>query len=107
MAAGPGGCPRTAPGPATHGWRATAGEPAAVALLTGRVVQVPVPESRYSSLRPVKGGLAWLREPLSGALGEGTAELDGRPPRGRPASRRPACVAAAGLRRGAPPQLAD
>jgi tricorn protease len=49
--------------------------------LAGRVVQVPVPESRYSSLRPVKGGLAWLREPLSGALGEGTAELDGRPPR--------------------------
>jgi tricorn protease len=49
--------------------------------LAGRVVQVPVPESRYSSLRPVKGGLAWLREPLTGALGEGTAELDGRPPR--------------------------
>ena len=49
--------------------------------LAGRVVQVPVPESRYSSLQPVKGGLAWLREPLSGALGEGTAELDGRPPR--------------------------
>jgi tricorn protease len=49
--------------------------------LAGRVVQVPVPESRYSSLRPVKGGLAWLREPLSGALGEGAAELDGRPPR--------------------------
>jgi tricorn protease len=49
--------------------------------LAGRVVQVPVPESRYSSLRPVKGGLAWLREPLSGALGEGTADPDGRPPR--------------------------
>jgi tricorn protease len=49
--------------------------------LAGRVVQVPVPESLYSSLRPVKGGLAWLREPLSGALGEGAAELDGRPPR--------------------------
>ncbi len=49
--------------------------------LAGRVVQVPVPESRYSSLHAVKGGLAWLCEPLTGALGEGTAELDGRPPR--------------------------
>jgi tricorn protease len=49
--------------------------------LAARVVRVPVPESLYSSLRPVKGGLAWLREPLSGALGEGTAEPGGRPPR--------------------------
>jgi tricorn protease len=49
--------------------------------LAARVVQVPVPESRYSSLRPVKGGLAWLREPLSGALGEGAAEPDGHQPR--------------------------
>jgi tricorn protease len=49
--------------------------------LAGRVVQVPVPEARYTALRPVKGGLAWLREPLSGALGEGAAELDGSPAR--------------------------
>ena len=49
--------------------------------LASRVVQVPVPESRYSSLRPVKGGLAWLREPVSGSLGEGSAELDSLQPR--------------------------
>ncbi len=49
--------------------------------LAGRVVQVPVPESRYSSLQPVKGGLAWLREPLAGTLGEGSAELDSLQPR--------------------------
>jgi tricorn protease len=63
------------------------GEPGQAAVrvdtegLAGRVVQVPVPESRYSSLRPVKGGLAWLREPVAGALGEGAAELDSLQPR--------------------------
>ena len=41
--------------------------------LPGRVVQIPVPESRYDSLCAVKGGLAWLREPLTGSLGEGGA----------------------------------
>jgi tricorn protease len=41
--------------------------------LPGRVIQVPVPESRYRSLRAVKGGLAWLREPVTGNLGEGGA----------------------------------
>ncbi len=49
--------------------------------LAARVVQVPVPEARYSSLLPVKGGLAWLREPLAGTLGEGSAELDSSQPR--------------------------
>jgi tricorn protease len=39
--------------------------------LPGHVVQIPVPESRYNSLRAVKGGLAWLREPVTGSLGEG------------------------------------
>ncbi|MGH3881336.1 MAG: S41 family peptidase, partial [Actinophytocola sp.] len=38
--------------------------------LADRVVPVPVPAARYSSLRAVKGGLAWLRVPLSGVLGE-------------------------------------
>ena len=38
--------------------------------LADRIVQVPVAESRYSSLRAVKGGLAWLREPVIGNLGE-------------------------------------
>jgi len=42
--------------------------------LADRVVRVPVPEARYSSLQPVKGGLAWLREPVSGVLGENAAD---------------------------------
>jgi tricorn protease len=45
--------------------------------LADRVVGVPVPEARYSGLQAVKGGLAWLREPVAGVLGEGGAELDG------------------------------
>ena len=49
--------------------------------LAGRVVQVPVPESRYSGLRAVKGGLAWLREPLTGNLGLGAAQLSDDQPR--------------------------
>jgi tricorn protease len=53
--------------------------------LAGRVVQVPVAESRYSSLRAVAGGLAWLKEPLAGNLGEGRARGDDRP---RPALER-------------------
>ena len=55
--------------------------PAPVAVdaegLAGRVVQIPVAESRYSSLRAVKDGLAWL---------QGAA--DGEPRRGRPQTRR-------------------
>ncbi len=54
------------------------GEPAPVVVdpegLAARVVQVPATEARYASLRAVKGGLAWLREPLSGTLGEGGAD---------------------------------
>jgi tricorn protease len=46
-----------------------------------RIVQVPVQESRYSSLRAVEGGLAWLRQPLSGNLGEGGARPDDDQPR--------------------------
>src|SRR5262249_22723447 len=49
--------------------------------ITSRVVQVPVPESRYSSLRAVEDGLAWLRQPLAGNLGEGGARLDEDNPR--------------------------
>jgi tricorn protease len=49
--------------------------------LPGRVVGVPVPEARYSGLRAVKDGLAWLREPVTGVLGEGTADLDDDAPR--------------------------
>ncbi len=49
--------------------------------LSARIVQVPVPESRYSSLQAAEGGLAWLREPLAGNLGEGGARLDEDSPR--------------------------
>ncbi|HEY0450765.1 S41 family peptidase [Actinophytocola sp.] len=38
--------------------------------LAERVVPVPVPAARYSTLRAVKGGLVWLRNPLAGVLGE-------------------------------------
>ena len=44
-------------------------------------MQIPVPESRYSSLHAVKGGLVWLKEPISGNLGEGGANLDDAAPR--------------------------
>ncbi len=61
------------------------GRPAPVEVdagsLPGRVVQVPVPESRYSSLRAVKGGLAWLKEPVTGNLGEGGASHGDAAPR--------------------------
>jgi tricorn protease len=49
--------------------------------LSGRIVQVPVAESRYSSLRAADGGLAWMREPLTGNLGEGGTRLDEDHPR--------------------------
>jgi len=41
--------------------------------MADRVVALPVPESRYSRLRAVKDGLAWLREPVTGNLGVGGA----------------------------------
>jgi tricorn protease len=49
--------------------------------MAGRVVPLPVPESRYSRLRAVKGGLAWLREPVAGQLGLGGAAPDDDAPR--------------------------
>lgn len=45
------------------------------------MVALPVPESRYSRLRAVKGGLAWLREPVTGNLGIGGADLADDAPR--------------------------
>jgi tricorn protease len=38
--------------------------------LANRITPFPVPTSKYSSLSPVRGGLVWLRWPISGALGE-------------------------------------
>ena len=49
--------------------------------LAGRVVGVPVAEWRYSSLRAVSGGLAWLKKPLTGVLGESAADPDASRPR--------------------------
>jgi tricorn protease len=49
--------------------------------LAGRVVAVPVPESLYSSLAAATGGLVWLRNQVTGVLGEGAADPDDDPPR--------------------------
>jgi len=42
--------------------------------ISSRVVAVPVDEARYYSLAAAKGGLLWLRYPLTGVLGEGIAD---------------------------------
>jgi tricorn protease len=49
--------------------------------MADRVVALPVAESRYLSLRAVKGGLAWLLEPVTGSLGEGGARPGDAGPR--------------------------
>ena len=49
--------------------------------LAERVVAIPVEEARYRYLRPVKGGLVWLRAPVTGVLGEGGAGPDDDWPR--------------------------
>jgi tricorn protease len=67
----PAGRPLTDPDDAERG-DLTVDAPA----ISSRVVTVPVPEARYSRLRAVKGGLAWLREPVRGVLGESAADLE-------------------------------
>ncbi|MEY9950163.1 S41 family peptidase [Kitasatospora sp. GAS1066B] len=50
--------------------------------LPERLVPFPVIASKYSTPAPVRGGLLWLRWPISGALGETFAsptDLSGRP----------------------------
>ncbi len=49
--------------------------------MADRIVAVPVSEARYSGLRAVKDGLAWLREPVTGNLGIGGAQLTDDTPR--------------------------
>jgi tricorn protease len=44
--------------------------------ISSRVVAVPVDEARYYSLAAAKGGLLWMRYPLSGVLGEGIADQE-------------------------------
>jgi tricorn protease len=51
--------------------------------LASRVVGVPVEEARYSRLAAVDGGLAWMRSPVTGVLGEGGAEPGDDRPRPR------------------------
>jgi tricorn protease len=82
--AGPDGSGRADDGPAPgDSEREDAPPPVVVDAdgLSGRIVQVPVVESRYSSLRAVKGGLAWLKEPVIGSLGEGGPQLGDAAPR--------------------------
>ena len=97
-----GGRPIGAPGderaaaPAASDESASAGGPAADAAVGGdrprvppapvettgmadRIAALPVPEARYSRLRSVKDGLAWLREPVTGNLGLGGARPDDAP----------------------------
>ncbi len=49
--------------------------------ISSRVVAVPVDEARYYGLAAAKGGLLWLRYPLSGVLGEGIADPEDAHPR--------------------------
>ncbi|MGD0377316.1 MAG: S41 family peptidase [Streptosporangiaceae bacterium] len=48
--------------------------PVETTRMADRIVALPVPEARYSRLRAVKDGLAWLREPVTGNLGIGGAQ---------------------------------
>jgi tricorn protease len=49
--------------------------------MADRIVTLPVPEARYSGLRAVKRGLAWLREPVTGNLGIGGPQPTDHAPR--------------------------
>jgi tricorn protease len=49
--------------------------------MADRIVALPVPEARYSGLRAVKDGLAWLHEPVTGNLGMGGARSADDAPR--------------------------
>ncbi len=55
--------------------------PVETTRMAERVVALPVPEARYSGLRAVKDGLAWLREPVTGNLGIGGAQPSDDAPR--------------------------
>ncbi|MGH3620213.1 MAG: S41 family peptidase, partial [Sciscionella sp.] len=48
--------------------------------LTERVTPFPVEAGSYSSLRPVRGGLVWLRSQPSGVLGDSAATADAERP---------------------------
>jgi tricorn protease len=67
--------------------RETNGQPAADPTVVDaegmdqRVRPFPVPAARYSSLRAVKDGVVWLRQPLSGELGDDRPTPDDDRPR--------------------------
>lgn len=48
--------------------------------LADRIVPFPVEAARYSGLRAAKGGVLWLRHPLTGVLGSGLATPEAQPP---------------------------
>ncbi|MCD0453392.1 PDZ domain-containing protein [Actinocorallia sp. API 0066] len=47
--------------------------------LAARVVPFPVEASRYDAMSPVKGGVVWMKLPLSGSLGESGPQPDAAP----------------------------
>lgn len=49
--------------------------------LDQRIRPLPVAAGRYTSLRAVRGGLVWLRQPLKGELGDDRARIDDDPER--------------------------
>ncbi|HEY7431355.1 MAG TPA: S41 family peptidase [Streptosporangiaceae bacterium] len=93
-AAPPTGLPAATPGVTTatvpdaaalDGQRAAASDRPVVRVdldgLPDRLAAVPVAESRYSGLRAVSGGLAWLKSNVAGVLGESQGDPDDDPPR--------------------------
>ncbi|WP_075016271.1 S41 family peptidase [Actinacidiphila rubida] len=48
--------------------------------LADRIVPFPVEAGRYSGLRAAKGGVLWLRHPLTGVLGSALATPEAQPP---------------------------
>jgi len=48
--------------------------------LADRIVPFPVAASRYSGLRAARGGVLWLRHPLTGVLGTSLATPESHPP---------------------------
>jgi tricorn protease len=69
--------------PAEDGADKAAPDPVRVDIdgLASRIVQIPVGEARYASLRAVTDGLVWLKVPVTGALGEGGASPGDASPR--------------------------
>jgi tricorn protease len=81
-----GGEPANAGGPAADaaaggGKQHVPPVPVETAGMADRIVALPVPAARYSRLRAVQDGLAWLREPVRGTLGISGAQPGDDAPR--------------------------